>query len=74
MPTGSHGASIGANGGYGGPCPGGNLHTYQFDLYAVDVDTLPINANSMQPAVVTSVMGHKLAVASLSGTSNAKRP
>jgi Raf kinase inhibitor-like YbhB/YbcL family protein len=75
MPAGSHGASIGNNGGaYAGPCPSGQLHTYQFDLYAVDVATLPINANSQQPAVVTSVMGHKLAVASLSGTSNAKRP
>jgi Raf kinase inhibitor-like YbhB/YbcL family protein len=74
MPAGSHGASIAGNGGYGGPCPSGALHTYQFDLYAVDVATLPINANSMQPAVVTSVMGHKVAVASLSGTSNAKKP
>jgi Raf kinase inhibitor-like YbhB/YbcL family protein len=74
MPAGSHGASIAGNGGYGGPCPSGSLHTYQFDLYAVDVDKLPINANSMQAAVVTSAMAHKLAVASLSGTSNAKRP
>jgi Raf kinase inhibitor-like YbhB/YbcL family protein len=73
MPAGTHGASIGQGGAYAGPCPGGNTHTYQFDLYAVDVATLPIAANSQQPQVVTSVMGHKLAVASLSGTSNAKR-
>ena len=27
--------------GYLGPCPGGNVHSYEFDLYAVDAATLP---------------------------------
>jgi Raf kinase inhibitor-like YbhB/YbcL family protein len=75
MPTGSHGASIGNNGGaYSGPCPNGNTHTYQFDLYAIDVANLPVATNATQAMVVTAAMSHKLAVASLSGTSNARRP
>jgi Raf kinase inhibitor-like YbhB/YbcL family protein len=53
---------------YAGPCPGATEHTYQFDLYAVDVDKLPgLPANAKQPDVVTAVMAHKLKVASLSG-------
>jgi Raf kinase inhibitor-like YbhB/YbcL family protein len=53
---------------YAGPCPGGNVHTYQFDLYAVDVDKLPGLPNKpVQADVVKAVMMHKLGVASLSG-------
>jgi len=53
---------------YAGPCPGANIHTYQFDLYAVDVDKLPgLTANSKQPDVVTAVKMHSLKIASLAG-------
>jgi Raf kinase inhibitor-like YbhB/YbcL family protein len=77
MPAGTKGSSIaGATGGYGGPCPNGNLHHYIFELYPLDVATLP-NAmtNGDRPALVTNIKGHQLvAPASLTGTSNAKRP
>ncbi len=39
--------------GYGGPCPpeGHGYHTYTFTIYALDVETLPLDAKT-QPAVV----------------------
>ena len=27
--------------GYSGPCPNGQMHTYVFEVYALDVATLP---------------------------------
>jgi Raf kinase inhibitor-like YbhB/YbcL family protein len=75
LPTGSPLAAYGgaqqvsiSGAKYAGPCPGSNPHTYQFDLYAVDVDKLPgLPAKPAQPDIVKAVMGHKLGVASLSG-------
>jgi phosphatidylethanolamine-binding protein (PEBP) family uncharacterized protein len=61
--------------GYTGHCPNGKVHTYAFDLHAVDAATLP-----GVPAAVTStqakalVLMYSLGKASLSAQSNAKRP
>ncbi len=61
--------------GYTGPCPSGNVHTYQFDLHAVDVAMLPgVAANATSAQVKALVMMHSLGKASLSAMSNAKRP
>jgi len=62
--------------GYQGPCPSGNLHTYVFTAYALDVATLPGVAATgvMAQAVYTAIQSHVLASGTLSGTSNATRP
>jgi Raf kinase inhibitor-like YbhB/YbcL family protein len=54
--------------GYMGPCPP-SLHTYEFALYALDVDTLPGGAMGLKrdPAQ-TTILEHDLAVAKLTGT------
>jgi Raf kinase inhibitor-like YbhB/YbcL family protein len=58
--------------GYFGPCPNGSTHTYIFEVYALDVATLPsVSASSMPSDVRTQMMAHALAVGKLSGTSNA---
>ncbi len=58
--------------GYSGPCPKGQTHTYVFEVYALDVATLPsVTAASMPEAVRAQLMMHALAVGTLSGTSNA---
>jgi len=60
---------------YLGPCPSGMLHTYVFTLYALDVATLPnLTTSSNAAAVITAIQAHDLASATLSGTSNAKKP
>ena len=65
--------SYDAKPGYAGPCPGGNLHTYQFVVYALDVATLPgVDTNSTVTAVETVAKQHALIFASLSGKSNGK--
>jgi len=54
--------------GYLGPCPN-NTHTYQFDVYALDVATLPnVTTASTRDEVAAEVLNHDLATASLSGT------
>jgi Raf kinase inhibitor-like YbhB/YbcL family protein len=61
--------------GYMGPCPSGNVHTYQLDLHAVDVAMLTgVAANATSAQVKALVMMHSLGKASLSAMSNAKRP
>jgi Raf kinase inhibitor-like YbhB/YbcL family protein len=75
MPAGTKGSSFNNNPGYAGPCPGGATHHYIFQLYPLDVATLP-NAmnNGDRPTLVTNIKGHQVAQpASLTGTSNAKR-
>jgi phosphatidylethanolamine-binding protein (PEBP) family uncharacterized protein len=58
--------------GYFGPCPSGSTHTYVFEVYALDVATLPsVSATSMPADVRTQMMMHALAKGTLSGTSNA---
>jgi len=60
--------------GYTGPCPSGTLHTYQFDLHAVDAAMLPVTAGASTTQLKALVMSHSLAKASLSAPSSAKRP
>ena len=61
--------------GYMGPCPSGNVHTYVFTVYALDVATLPgVATGVMAQAVFTAIQSHVLASGTLSGTSDATRP
>ncbi|HVY38057.1 MAG TPA: YbhB/YbcL family Raf kinase inhibitor-like protein, partial [Polyangia bacterium] len=58
--------------GYFGPCPSGSTHTYVFEIYALDVATLPnVTATSTPETVRAQLQAHDLAVGTLSGTSNA---
>ncbi|MFL5307680.1 MAG: YbhB/YbcL family Raf kinase inhibitor-like protein [Polyangia bacterium] len=58
--------------GYFGPCPSGQTHTYVFEVYALDVATLPsVSATSTPEDVRAQLMTHALAKGALSGTSNA---
>jgi phosphatidylethanolamine-binding protein (PEBP) family uncharacterized protein len=64
------------NGGYLGPCPGGEEHTYTFTLYALDAEiTLSTNAFQMVAtgdAFIQSLEDAALDTATLSGTSDAQ--
>jgi len=58
--------------GYFGPCPMNVMHTYVFEVYAIDVATLPgVNVGGMPEAVRTIMMMHDLASGTLSGISSA---
>ena len=60
--------------GYFGPCPSGQTHTYVFEVYALDVATLPgVSITDMPEAVRTIMMAHDLASGTLSGMSNASQ-
>lgn len=57
--------------GYDGPCPPWNdalIHRYQFTLYALDCDRLPLEGSFRGPQVMDAMEGHVLAKASISGT------
>ena len=58
--------------GYLGPCPGGNLHTYRFTVYALDVATLPIAGLASKESVEELSLEHDLASASVSAQSDAQ--
>ncbi|MES1206274.1 MAG: YbhB/YbcL family Raf kinase inhibitor-like protein [Pseudomonadota bacterium] len=59
--------------GYSGPCPNGQTHTYVFEVYALDVATLPsVSATSTPEEVRAQMTTHALAEGTLSGTSNAR--
>jgi Raf kinase inhibitor-like YbhB/YbcL family protein len=75
-PTGAMQASYNASShGYTGPCPSGSLHTYQFEVYALSVATVPNLTTSSSPATAkTQIAASALATGTLSGTSNASRP
>src|SRR5450432_2515970 len=74
MPAGAHQVSASGT-GYMGPCPSGAVHTYVFDLHAVDAATLPaVPAKPTSAQLKALVLMHSLGKASLSGQSNAKRP
>jgi len=61
--------------GYLGPCPSGMLHTYKFTLYALDVATLPgVTTSSTTANVAAAIEMHDIATATLSATSDAKKP
>jgi hypothetical protein len=54
--------------GYGGPCPpSGNLHRYQFTIYALD-QTLDLKAGVSKSQLVDAMQGHILARGQLTGT------
>jgi Raf kinase inhibitor-like YbhB/YbcL family protein len=57
-----------AGDGYSGPCPGTMTHTYVFEVYALDVATLPsVNPSLMPEMVRTQMIAHALAKGTLSG-------
>lgn len=56
--------------GYDGPCPPWNdaiAHHYVFTLYALDVESLPVEGSFTAPQVRQAIVGHILAEASLTG-------
>jgi len=56
--------------GYDGPCPPWNdelVHHYVFTLYALDVDSLPVEGKLTGAQVRTALAGHVLAEARLTG-------
>ena len=68
--TGSHQAESFTSGvyGYQGPCPP-QLHTYRFDLFALDVATLPgTSMSTTRDQIATLVTAHTLAKAALTAT------
>jgi len=57
--------------GYDGPCPPWNdeiVHRYVFTVYALDIETLPIEGKFGGPEVRAAIQDHVLAKASLTGT------
>jgi Raf kinase inhibitor-like YbhB/YbcL family protein len=74
MPAGAKQAA-GQGMGYLGPCPSGTTHTYKFTLYALDIATLPgVTSSTSTANLVAAIEMHDIASASLSATSNAKKP
>jgi Raf kinase inhibitor-like YbhB/YbcL family protein len=55
--------------GYGGPCPPGDAHRYEFTLYALDI-MLPLEANASYDKVVAAMEGHILEQVSIIGSSS----
>lgn len=60
--------------GYLGPCPGGDLHTYEFTLYALDVATLPIVGVPAKESILDLSQEHTLVSATLTAQSDATSP
>jgi Raf kinase inhibitor-like YbhB/YbcL family protein len=61
-----------ADSGYRGPCPNGMLHTYQFEVVALDVATLPTLTTTSTPIDVHGQTNmHALAHGDLTGMSSA---
>jgi Raf kinase inhibitor-like YbhB/YbcL family protein len=57
-------AMAGPYGGYDGPCPPSNdlkVHTYRFQVYALDVPTLGLSGKFFALAVISAMNGHILA-------------
>jgi Raf kinase inhibitor-like YbhB/YbcL family protein len=57
--------------GYDGPCPPWNdalLHHYVFTVYALDIDSLPVDGKFNRQQALAAMQGHVLAQASITGT------
>jgi len=57
--------------GYDGPCPPWNdalIHRYQFAVYALDVERLPLDGRFTGVQALAAMQGHVLARATVSGT------
>ena len=66
---------FGAGGAYRGPCPSGNLHTYQFEVSAIPTTTLAgVTGTSTVEQVKAAVVAAARARGDLTGTSNASAP
>jgi Raf kinase inhibitor-like YbhB/YbcL family protein len=52
--------------GYGGPCPPGGTHRYQFKLYALDAE-LALPAGATKAELEDAIEGHVLGQATLTG-------
>lgn len=59
--------------GYSGPCPqnGSGVHTYTFDLYALN-DSLLLGSNTTRDELLSAINGKVIAKAQLTGTVTAK--
>ena len=58
--------------GYSGPCPGGDSHSYVFEIYAIPTATLAGATNSTD-AARASMRAAAVALGTLGGTSTARR-
>jgi phosphatidylethanolamine-binding protein (PEBP) family uncharacterized protein len=64
-------AMKGPYGGFDGPCPPANdalVHTYRFQVYALDVPSLGLSGQFFAPAVFAAMQGHVLATGEAAAT------
>lgn len=62
------------NGGYLGPCPSGDLHDYEFRLYAMPTETATLPGSSLNAAFEQALADASLGMAVLHGQSDATAP
>lgn len=77
-PTGAQQLNAFSGNGYYGPCPMGNVHFYQFRVYALGVDTLRGTTPTMSSTAATAstkamIVQSAIGSGTLTGTSNANK-